>query len=118
MEHRWGQRWDVERSITIRTRGGLAARGCVRNVSISGAFIASPLPVRLLSYVQVHFVAEQGAHRVNRSIDGQVVRRAADGFAVEWCEFAPDSVLALAHPTEEPAPEGTPSFDYLSVHQK
>jgi len=33
-------------------------RGRVCNVSISGALIITPLPVRLLSYVQVHFVAE------------------------------------------------------------
>lgn len=96
MEHRWGQRWDVQRAVHLRTRSGLASRGEVRNVSISGAFIVAPLPVRLLSYIQVHFVAESVGQRASRSIEGQVVRRGENGFALEWCEFAPDAVFALA----------------------
>ncbi len=29
-------------------------------------------------------------------IEGQVVRHTAEGFALEWCEFAPDAVRALS----------------------
>ena len=98
MEHRWGQRWEVEKSVQLRTRGGVVARGRLCNVSISGAFVESTLPVRLLSYVQVHFATELMSRRTNLSIEGQVVRRSAEGFAVEWCEFAPEAVYGLAVP--------------------
>ena len=63
----------------------------------------APLPVRLLSYVQVHFVAEVMSRRVTTSIEGQVVRRTEDGFALEWCEFAPEAVSALANSAAQPS---------------
>lgn len=103
MEHRWGKRWEVERAVHLRTRSGVASRGRVCNVSISGAYVVAPLPVRLLSHVQVHFVAEQMSRRVTTAIEGQVVRRTDDGFGLEWCEFAPEAVFALANAAESPA---------------
>ena len=109
MEHRWGQRWDVERAVQLRTRGGLAARGTVCNVRISGAFVATPLPIRPLSYVQVSFVVEQNARRVHSALEGQVVRVTPRGFALEWCEFAPELVLALSDTGAEPSQEEAPN---------
>jgi hypothetical protein len=95
MEHRWGHRREINRAVHLGTRSGLAARGRLTNVSISGAFVQSPLPVSLFSYVQVQFTAMLNGKRTATRIEGQVVRKDATGFGIEWCELAPDSVRAL-----------------------
>ena len=95
MEHRWGHRRDLNRAVHLGTRSGLVARGRLTNVSISGAFIQSPLPAPLFSYVQIQFTAMHNGARTATVVEGQVVRRDSTGFGIEWCEFAPDAVRAL-----------------------
>jgi hypothetical protein len=104
MEHRWGHRSEINRAVHLETRGGLAAQGHVTNVSISGAFITSSLPVRLFSHVTVHFTATHHHKRHRMAVEGQVVRRDSSGFGIEWSEFAPEAVRALANrPMDLPA---------------
>jgi hypothetical protein len=104
MEHRWGYRREINRVVNLETRSGLAARGRITNVSISGAFIASLLQVRLFSYVTIHFTALQNHKRDRLAVEGQVVRKDSTGFAIEWSEFAPEAVRALANrPMDLPA---------------
>lgn len=95
MEHRWGHRREVSRAVHIGTRSGLVAQGRIANVSISGAYIVSPLAVSLFSYVQLQFTAMLHGKRTTASIEGQVVRKDSSGFGVEWSEFAPEPVRAL-----------------------
>jgi hypothetical protein len=73
----------------------LAARGRISNVSISGAFVVSPLPVSLFAYVEVQFKAMVQGKRATMTVEGQVVRKEGAGFGIEWCEFAPEAVRAL-----------------------
>jgi hypothetical protein len=95
MEHRWGHRHEISRPVHLGTRNGIAARGRICNVSISGAFVVSPVPVSLFSYVQVQFTAMLDGKRTSTAVEGHVVRKDATGFGIEWCEFAPDAVRAL-----------------------
>ena len=95
MEHRWGNRHEISRPVHFGSRGGLVARGRTRNVSMSGAFVVSPLPVSLFSYVQVQFTSMLNGKRTATAVEGQVVRKVADGFGIEWCEYAPAAVRAL-----------------------
>jgi hypothetical protein len=95
MEHRWGHRREISRAVRLGTRSGLAARGRITNVSISGAFVASPLPVSLFSYVEVQFTAMVNGKRATMSVEGEVVRKEGAGFGIEWCEFATEAVRAL-----------------------
>jgi hypothetical protein len=95
MEHRWGHRHEISRAVHLGTRSGLAARGRISNVSISGAFVVSPLPVSLFSYVDVQFKAMVKGKRSTMTVEGQVVRKEGAGFGIEWCEFAPEAVRAL-----------------------
>jgi uncharacterized protein (DUF58 family) len=101
MEHRWGERLKVALPVRIDAACGLVGAGLVVNFSVSGAFIATTLPVRLLSQVRVNFVLGGRTARLRRGNDatfeGQVVRRSATGFAIEWCEFGTDEVVALAN---------------------
>jgi hypothetical protein len=95
MEHRWGHRHEISRAVHLGTRSGLAARGRITNVSISGAFVVSPLPVSLFSYVEVQFTAMVHGKREAMTVEGQVVRKEGGGFGIEWSEFAPEAVRAL-----------------------
>ena len=95
MEHRWGNRHEISQPVHIGTRDGSVARGRTRNVSMSGAFVVSPLPVSLFSYVQVQFTATLNGKRTATAIEGQVVRKDVTGFGIEWCEYAPAAVRAL-----------------------
>jgi hypothetical protein len=103
MEHRWGQRRDVNRAVHLQTRSGVVAQGRITNVSMSGAFVVSPLPARLYSYVEVQFNALQHGRRTRVTVEGQVVRRGTAGFGIEWCEIDPEAIRALANrPIEVP----------------
>jgi hypothetical protein len=95
MEHRWGHRREISRTVHVGTRSGPAARGRISNVSISGAFVVSPLPVSLFSYVEIQFTGMVNGKRTTLTVEGQVVRKEATGFGLEWCEFAPEAVRSL-----------------------
>jgi hypothetical protein len=95
MEHRWGNRHEISRPVQLGTRRGIVARGRICNVSMSGAFVVSPLSVRLFSYVQVQFTATLNGKRALTAVEAQVVRKDATGFGIEWCEFAPQAIRAL-----------------------
>ena len=95
MEHRWGHRREIIRPVRLETRGGVVTRGRTANVSISGAFIFAGIPIPLYSYLNVEFTVMKGGSRTTTATEGQVVRRDANGFGIEWCEFAPDCVRAL-----------------------
>jgi len=96
MEHRWGERQQVNRPVQIRTRGGLVGQGNVRDLSVSGAFVATSLPVALFSCVQLQFRAQQDGACKTASLEGDVVRTDVDGFGIEWRHFGAKEILALA----------------------
>jgi len=109
MEHRWGHRHEISRAVHLGTRSGLAARGRITNVSISGAFVVSPLPVSLFSYVELKFTVMVHGKRAAMTLEGQVVRKEREGFGIEWSEFAPEAVRGLVtvppfRATEPPQP--------------
>jgi hypothetical protein len=96
MEHRWGQRKTAHQPVRLLTVGGIVAHGYIVNVSISGSFVKTPLPARVLSTIQIAFVGENRRARVFRAVPAQVVRKTAEGLGLEWCEQMPDIVSALA----------------------
>ena len=94
MEHRWGLRKQIDRAVHLWTTGGVGSPGQLRDISISGAFVVTSLPVQLFAHVQIQIKPLRGEHRTTETIQGQVVRREPDGFAVEWCKFAPRLIRA------------------------
>jgi hypothetical protein len=88
MERRWGHRREINRFVRLRMRNGLRGFGRICDVSISGAWIATRLPAKLLTYVQVGFTAIQKGRKTVARVEGLIVRMASHGFGVEWCEFA------------------------------
>jgi hypothetical protein len=101
VEHRWGERLEVALPVRIRAPFGLIGTGLVVNFSVSGAFIATTLPVALLSRVSVSFRFGRRAARImqlgSSTFEAQVVRQNAAGFAVEWCEFGTQDVVAFTN---------------------
>jgi len=96
MEHRCGYRRAVNVSAVVRTRGGLAAKAIVCEVSASGARLLVSLPLVVQSVILLQFVVHgQGLQRKRATIEAQVVRPTETGFAVEWTEFAPEAARAL-----------------------
>jgi PilZ domain len=111
MEHRWGHRRKVSRIVHLLMRSGREAPARIRNVSISGAFIVSPLCPELLSHVRIRFTPTRRGLGNGGVVEAQVVRREDPGFAVEWCELAPPMVRALVRaplyaPVQTPASRG------------
>jgi hypothetical protein len=95
MEHRWGLRTQVDETVHVWTPDRIAAQGRLTNVSISGARVLSSLPVQLWSRVKLRMSTANGLAKNRYTTEAQVVRLEKDGFAVEWCEFAPPAARAL-----------------------
>jgi hypothetical protein len=81
-------------------QGGSRGIGYIRDVSISGALVVTSVRASPMSSVRVSLSA--GQSKLTASIEGQVVRHTEDGFAIEWCELAPEGVRSLVH-TQGPA---------------
>jgi hypothetical protein len=101
MEHRCGYRRNLEAVVTVRTRGGATVQGQVLNVSASGALIRGVLQVPLHTQVLVQIEA-RGRIAGRISLAGEISRVTADGFAVEWSEFAPQGLRDLVREAAVP----------------
>ncbi len=105
MEHRIGTRHAIDLEVYLRTWGStVSARGRLRDLSVSGAFVATQLPCRPLLHVAVQIFPAGQSRRNSVAADGQIVRLAEDGIAVEWDELEPQllSQLILVQHAEEP----------------
>jgi hypothetical protein len=95
MEHRWGNRREISKGVRLKLRDGRTGFGRLCNVSVTGAWIATRVPGKLLSYVEVKFLGVQEGRRVVARVAAIIVRIASQGFGVEWFDFAPVPVLTL-----------------------
>jgi hypothetical protein len=91
MEHRWGERVTVDVPVSLRGGGLRDAPARLCDFSMSGALVSVASPVPPAARVGVRIGVLIGADYV----PGWIVRRAGNTFGVEWCQVAPDSVLAL-----------------------
>jgi hypothetical protein len=113
MKHRWGQRKIARQVVRLLTAGGIPGHGYLVNVSVSGAFVQTPLPARILSIVHIVFVGEN-RRRVFRTVAAQVVRKTADGLGLEWREQVPEIVDALA--TMSPSKDSLTNMSSVSAY--
>jgi hypothetical protein len=103
MEHRWGERVNVDLPIRLELAGELLGQGRLRNASISGAFIAtaSKLPVLAAVDVVLQIPAVPGGRL---ALPASVVRRDEGGVGIEWRDMACESVVALLRRADAGAP--------------
>ncbi len=107
MEHRWGERVSVYAPVRLDARPRALAPGCIRNASLSGAYIqtSTRLPPGMLIAVELEGELCRAGQRPY--LHAWLVRQDAHGVAVEWCEFAPEAIRAIV--ARVPAWEAGPS---------
>lgn len=105
MEHRLGSRHATDVDVYLRTWGStVSARGRLRDLSVSGAFISTLLPCRPLLHVTVQIALQGRPRRIAPSFEGQIVRLDQGGIGIEWAELQPELVakLILTQHADEP----------------
>jgi hypothetical protein len=95
MEHRWGERIDLECPAVLLMQDGASARGRLRNASISGAYIATPTRLAPLTTLTVQLVRRGAGLRRIIELPACVVRSGRDGIAVEWRDMAVPTLVEL-----------------------
>ena len=93
-ESRWGDRINVDIPVQVSADTLAGADGCMKNLSLSGAFMKADADLRLNSLIEVRIKIPSPSQRAE-VITGYVSRKARDGVGVEWGEFAPSIVKDL-----------------------
>ena len=107
MERRYGQRRKSRLTVTLRTKQGLAVEGWVHEISSSGALVAAPWLAKLNSPVLLQFKLRH-LNPKEAAAWAEVIRRAPDGFAVEWEAFSPPVVRSILRELRSRATEAAP----------
>jgi hypothetical protein len=101
-ESRWGDRVNV--NIPVRVSDALAgSEGCMKNLSLSGAFVKADVELGLHSLIEVSIKMSSPSQRT-AAITAYVSRKVKEGVGVEWCEFAPRVVKDLLRSPSIPLP--------------
>jgi hypothetical protein len=108
MEHRWGNRRRCRAQVCIAAGAGIAGTARLRDVSTSGAFLETALPLPLFSQLAIAVLGEDGsAHPVE--FTAAVVRTAPGGVGIEWCEPVGGSICRMLGCTLKCAADARPA---------
>ncbi|HET9474160.1 MAG TPA: PilZ domain-containing protein [Steroidobacteraceae bacterium] len=91
MEHRWGQRRNCLARVRVSAGSGVGGSARLRNVSLSGAFLETALPLPLFSQIAIAVVSADGSTDAVE-FTASVVRADAGGVGIEWCEPVSGSI--------------------------
>src|ERR1700736_2363085 len=95
MEHRWGERVQVDFPVRVAVHRFSVRDGRLADLSVSGALVQADLPARLLSRIQLAIVLPLWPKYESPIVEAYVARKQKHGFGIEWCEFAPRAVSEL-----------------------
>ncbi len=95
MEHRWGERIQVDIPVQVSVPPLVIGTGRVLNVSISGAWISGKFDLPPLARAFVIFDFALAGHHEALPIACYVARVRPEGIGVEWRELAPQIVSDL-----------------------
>jgi hypothetical protein len=99
MEHRCGTRYKVDLAVYARAHSGVVSSvGWLRDVSLSGGFLETALPAQPLAHISLRLIDGDG--QLGPRLEGQVIRRAANGLGIEWSEYATELIRALGRNSE------------------
>jgi hypothetical protein len=104
MEHRWGERLEVDICVQLSVPPLILGSGRIRNISISGAWISGRFDLPPLARAFVVFDLVLAGQREQLPIGCYVARVRPDGIGVEWRELAPQIVSDLMLFAATPAP--------------
>jgi hypothetical protein len=105
-----GQRRSTNVTVQFFTRPATIGIGRVVNVSPTGAFMETQLPLRLLSLLYLEPTDQPPADSTSGRIAATVVRCSATGVGLEWCEFAAETTKVYARLSTGPN-------DFADAHQ-
>ena len=91
MDHRWGYRLPVDIGVRLMHGRETLGVGRLRQVSISGAFVRTPVELPLLSRVRLR----SSVSAADEWLDAYVARRGRSGYGLEWTELAPEALTPL-----------------------
>lgn len=91
MEHRWGVRRACKARVTVSAGGGLSGTGRLRDISMSGAFLETALPLPIFAQLSVAVLRGDGSNHL-LDFPAVVVRHAPDGVGLEWCDPNPGRI--------------------------
>jgi len=110
MEHRWGRRQATNLPVQFFAGPATIGIGRVVNISATGAFMETSLPLRPHCIVTLGPIGAPVGERTSNSVAASVVRQNALGVGLEWCESEPGSknlenrLTALGSALHEAAP--------------
>jgi len=93
LEHRWGERVQVNIPVHLSAPALDEIDGCMTNLSLSGALVKSDCDLRLNTLIEVR-IKVPPSPRV-AVVLAHVARKVKEGVGVEWCEFAPNVIKDL-----------------------
>ena len=86
MDHRWGQRQSTDVTVQVVARSGMTGLARVADVSLTGAYLETSVPLRLHSLVYLQPSTQHHTHINGRRVAANVVRQDELGVGLEWCE--------------------------------
>jgi hypothetical protein len=86
MEHRWGPRRPCRARVSISAGSGLAGSGRMRDVSLSGAFLETVVPLPMFTRLAIAVLPDDGGSAHSQEFTAVVVRRDEGGVGIEWCD--------------------------------
>lgn len=86
MEHRWGRRQPANLAVQFFAGPGTIGIGRLVNISSTGAFMETTVPLRPLCIVNLGPIGLVVGESKSGSIAASVVRQCARGVGLEWCE--------------------------------
>jgi hypothetical protein len=95
MEHRWGQRVQVDFPVRVITHRFSVRGGRLADLSVSGALVKADFEARMLCRIQVAIDLPLWPKHDSPIVEAYVARRYKHEFGIEWCEFAPRAVSEL-----------------------
>ena len=96
MEHRWGQRMELQTEVRLQVESLGTLPGRISNLSLSGVFVTMPIPpLPLWTRVAVYLDDAPRGRRTRQALFAYVVRRTEEGVGLEWCQFAPHAIRRL-----------------------
>jgi hypothetical protein len=85
MEHRWGRRRPCRARVSLSASGGVSGIGRLRDVSMSGAFLETAVPLPVYAQLAIAVLRDDGSTHA-LEFPAVVVRRDDSGVGIEWCD--------------------------------
>ena len=95
MEHRWGERVQVDFPVRVTAHRYSVRDGRLANLSVSGALVEADFEARVLSRIRVAIVLPLWLKHEAPVVEAYVARKFKHRFGIEWCEFKPPAINSL-----------------------